>query len=95
MMSFGEIKCVEGVTPAMFKQWIEEYPKNALESNDSFKECKTLGEEDGCAVCWLEIYTPWPLSNRIMVNFVYKNVDCGPDEHMILYSGEGNEKYLE
>ena len=62
--------------------------------NPLAKSIQEMEKVEGNSVLKGEINTPFPLSNRLMIDIKYVRVNRNPGEHLMVISEEGNNQFV-
>ena len=77
MVSIAEAKRVEGLVPEDFKDFFTRWHEKdvGLAANNVLENAELVDEVEGNRVCKVQIKTPWPIWNRVIVPTLYMRLD--------------------
>ena len=93
MMAFGEHKLIPDLVPDDFRFFFEHYDTVGAEANATLESVEKVGSDNGVDTIKAVARAPWPIYYRIMFSTRYLELDLDGG-HMILFSGAGNDQYL-
>ena len=95
MVSVADAR-IDGVVPADFKEFFENWEKHGKEANPILNDviyCETTPE--GQKVNKIIVKTPWPIWNRCLISAFYTHFDQEDGSQVCLFSCIGNEEQKE
>lgn len=90
MKSFGEQKVIPGIFPDDFRAFYDDWERHGAAANGSIDTITKVATDNGVDTLKIVIDTPWPLSNRVMFNTRYLEMDVDGG-HIMLFCSAGND----